>query len=89
MATTTKRCPKWSADLKAGFRRHIEARRINPKRCDKEYIKTIHQLYYKDRPLKTFEKNYKTSIAEYRAGQAINAAHKARGKSDGVMRWTI
>ena len=75
------RCPKWSTSLKEDFRRHIEAKRINPKRTDKEYILQIRDRYYPGRPDDTFLKNYNASVSEWRIGHYVNAynnRHKDR-----------
>jgi hypothetical protein len=69
----TGRCPKWGTALKEDFRRHIEARRINPNKTDKAYILGICDRYYPGRPDKTFKKNYRTSVAEWRIGHYVNA----------------
>jgi phosphate-selective porin len=63
------RCPKWGTKLKADFRRHIEARRINPNKTDRAYILSIHDRYYKGRPDTTFIENYNASVAEWRIGR--------------------
>jgi len=71
--TTGGRCEKWGTRLKEDFRRHIEARRINPKRTDKAYILGIRDRYYPGRPDGTFQKNYNASVAEWRIGQYVNS----------------
>ena len=72
------RCPKWSKELKSGFRDHIINNRINPQRSDKQYVESIRARYYPNRPYNTFRKNYNASIAEWRAGESIRAAAEAR-----------
>jgi phosphate-selective porin len=74
------RCPKWGTKLKADFRRHIEARRINPNKTDRAYILSIRHRYYKGRPDATFIKNYNASVAEWRIGHYVNEYNKGKGE---------
>ncbi len=77
--TMSTRCPKWDTKLKAEFRKHIEARRINPNKTDKAYILSIRDRYYKGRPDATFIKNYNASVAEWRVGHYVNEYNKGKG----------
>lgn len=77
------RTKKWSTELKAGFRKRILNKQIDPDRTDKAYIEKIRQRYYSDRPYETFRKNWNTSIAEYRVGKAQDLYNK--GESDDKM----
>ena len=72
------RTKKWSAELKAGFRKRIQDKQINPERSDPQYIEKIRLRYYPDRPKETFRNNYKTSIAEWRTGKAIDEYNKGK-----------
>ena len=74
--TMSGRTPKWGTLLKAYFRKRIETRQINPNKTDKAYILSIRDKYYKDRPDKTFIKNYKASVAEWRIGHYVNSYNK-------------
>ena len=76
--TMSVRTTKWGTVLKADFRHKIETRQINPSRTDKAYILQIRDKYYKDRPDKTFIKNYKASIAEWRVGHYVNSYNKRK-----------
>eukprot|EP00956_Cyclotella_meneghiniana_P036845 scaffold131244_cov66-Cyclotella_meneghiniana.AAC.1 len=83
------RCPKWGKTLKADFRNHIEARRINPESTDKAYILGIRDKYYKDRPDKTFLANWKASVAEWRAGFYVNEYNKSKKKGKYLVSWLM
>jgi hypothetical protein len=77
------RTKKWSTELKAGFRKRILSKQIDPDRTDKAYIKKIRQHYYSDRRYETFRKNWNTSIVEYCVGKAQDLYNK--GESDDKM----
>jgi hypothetical protein len=77
------RTKKWSTELKAGFRKRILNKQIDPDRTDKAYIEKIRQRYYSDRAYETFRKNWNTSIAEYSVGKARDLYNK--GESDDKM----
>ena len=76
------RTKKWSAELKAGFRKRIEDKQINPACTDPAYIEKIRLRFYPDRPKETFRNNYKTSIAEWRTGKAIDEYNKGKLSSE-------
>jgi hypothetical protein len=42
---------------------------MDPEHTNKAYIEKIRQNYYSDKPHKTFQKNWNTSVAEYHAGK--------------------
>ncbi|KAL3805653.1 hypothetical protein HJC23_005897 [Cyclotella cryptica] len=73
------RCPKRGRKLKADFRRHVEARRINPNKTDKAYILSICNRFYKGCPEETFIKNYPASVAEGRICHYVNEYNKRNG----------
>ena len=73
-----KRTEKWSQDHKAKFRRLIQQRKINPTIVDPEYIDSIGEQYWPNRPQATFRNNYKASVREYKIGLALNEANEAR-----------
>lgn len=73
-----KRTEKWSQDHKAQFRRLIAQRKINPTRVDTEYIDSIGETYFPNRPKATFQNNFKASVREYKIGLALNKANEAR-----------
>lgn len=78
--TTAKRAVKWNESHKARFRQLIQHGKINPKKSDLKYIEKVREKYFKDRPVVTFRNNWKTSTAEWRIGQAIEEANKARAE---------
>ena len=83
------RCPKWSTSLKEDFRLHIEAKRINPKRTDKEYILQIRDRYYPGRPDDTFLKNYNASVSEWRIGHYVNAYNNRHKDREFCFLWLV
>jgi hypothetical protein len=80
LKTTAKRAVKWNESHKARFRQLIHHGKINPKKSDLAYIEKVRAAYFKDRPVLTFRNNWKTSTAEWRIGQAIEAANKAKAE---------
>ena len=72
------RTKKWSTELKAGFRKRILNKEINPERTDKAYIETIRKRFYPDHPYETFSKNWNSSVAEYRVGKAQDLYNKGK-----------
>jgi hypothetical protein len=78
MEAKQQRAVKWNASHKAKFRTLILQRKIDPKRSDTDYIDKIRAKHFADRPVLTFRNNYKSSVSEYKIGQALNAANKAR-----------
>jgi hypothetical protein len=77
---TAKRAVKWNESHKARFRQLIHHGKINPKKSDLAYIEKVRATYFKDRPVVTLRNNWKTSTAEWRIGQAIEAANKAKAE---------
>ena len=69
-----KRATKWGKAHKNRFRDLIQEKKINPNKSDRAYIDKINERYFQ-RPATTFRNNYKTSIAEWRIGAAINEAN--------------
>ena len=78
--TMSTHCPKRDTKLKAEFRKHIEARHINPNKTSRAYILSIHDRYYKGYPDATFIKNYNTSVAERRISHYVNEYNKGKGQ---------
>ena len=76
------RTPKWGNALKAEFRQHIEQRRINPNRTDRDYILKIRDKFYPGRADKTFIANYNSSVAEWRNGFYVNEYNKNKKKCE-------
>jgi hypothetical protein len=76
------RTPKWGNSLKAYFRRHIEQRRINPNRTDRDYILKIRNKFFPGRPDKTFIANFNSSVAEWRNGFYVNEYNKSKNKCE-------
>ena len=76
------RTPKWGNALKAEFRQHIEQRRINPNKTDRDYILKIRDKYYPGRSDKTFIANYNSSVAEWRNGFYVNEYNKNKKKCE-------
>ena len=82
MEAKQQRAVKWNASHKAKFRTLILQRKIDPKRSDANYIDKIRAKHFADRPVLTFRINYISSVSEYKIGQALNEANKAREKRE-------
>lgn len=72
------RAPKWSEAHRAQFRQLIKNKKINPQNSTPAYVDKIRERYFPDRPVPTFRNNYKSSVSEWRVGQAIAEANEAR-----------
>ena len=73
---------KWGNSLKAYFRQHIEQRRINPNRTDRDYILKIRDKFFPGCPDKTFIANFNSSVAEWRNGFYVNEYNKSKNKCE-------
>jgi hypothetical protein len=73
-----QRAVKWNASHKAKFQTLILQQKIDPKRSDTKYIDGIRAKHFSDRPVLTIRNNYNSSVSEYKIGEALNKANKAR-----------
>ncbi len=71
-----KRATKWGTEHKARFAELVRQKRINPSNDDPTYIEKIRKEFWSDRKSDTFKTNWKSTVGEFRVGNAINEHNK-------------